>query len=59
MQRITIRLPDNVLAALEAQARNEHRNLSNMASFLLSQGLGIKPDPEESKSPKTPELPLP
>lgn len=57
MQRITLRLPDKLLAALDARAENEHRDRSNMARRLLSLALEV-PDTEELDENQNPELPL-
>ena len=57
MQRITIRLPDRLLAALEARAADEHRDLSNMVRRLLSVSLDAA-DTEELDADTNPELPL-
>lgn len=57
MQRITIRLPDRLLAALEARAADEHRDLSNMVRRLLSVSLDAV-DTEELDADTNPELPL-
>ena len=57
MQRITIRLPDTLLAALAERADDEHRDLSNMVRRILSLELQLF-DTEELDANTNPELPL-
>ena len=58
MQRITLRLPDNLFAALEARADHEHRDISNMVRRILSVELGVKASDELDEA-SNPKLPLP
>lgn len=58
MQRITIRLPDALLTALEERANDEHRDISNMVRRILSLELRVF-DTEELDTELNPELPLP
>lgn len=58
MKRITLRLPDSLLAALEKRAEEEHRDLSNMVRRILSLELGT-PETEELDETTNPRLPLP
>lgn len=55
MQRITIRIPDTLFAALEARAAAEHRDLSNMVRRILSLELDVA-DTEELDTAANPEL---
>ena len=57
MQRITIRIPDSLLTALEARAATEHRDTSNMVRRILSLELSVT-DTEELDQQQNPELAL-
>ncbi len=54
MPRITLRVPDALYNALEAQAADEHRPTANMAIRLLSLALGVTAteDLDETTNPK-------
>lgn len=57
MQRITFRLPDRLLASLDAESASEGRDLSNMLRRILSLRYGVA-DTEELDEQQNPELPL-
>ena len=58
MERINVRLPDRLLAALTERAAEEHRDISSMVRHILSLELGIS-DGEDLNKEENPELPLP
>lgn len=55
MQRITIRLPDKLLAAIETRAAAEHRDTSKQIRMTLSREYDI-PDTEELDERENPKL---
>lgn len=56
MQRITIRLPDHLLTAIEERAAEEGRKVSCMIRRILSLDLRV-PDTEELDTDENPKLP--
>lgn len=57
MQRITIRIPDRLLAAIEERAAIEHRDLSKQIRMTLSREYNI-PNTEDLDKATNPELAL-
>jgi len=57
MKRITIRMPDRLITALETRADEEHRDFSNMIRYLLSKAMGL-PDSPKLNARENPKLPL-
>ena len=58
-QRISVRVTDELYAALEAQAEAERRSISNLVTILLEDGLAARvgrtlPKPARPKKPRTP-----
>ncbi len=57
MQRINVRLPDKLLAALETRAEEESIDISKVTRKILSESLGVA-DTEELDEKENPELPI-
>ena len=58
MPRITLRISDSLLSALEARAATEHRRVANMATRILSLELNVLSSEEELDESTNPQLPL-
>lgn len=53
MKRITIRIPENLLSAIESQAATERHSVSNIIRHHLTQAYGsLTPKLDEKENPK-------
>jgi len=57
MKRVTIRIPETLLSAIESQAASERHSVSNIIRHRLSKSYGL-PDSPKLRSKENPELAL-